>query len=181
MRPTPTSHPLSACALAATLLVAACGGGGSTPPPSIPGSTGFAVDDYIAGASVICDTNSNGVSDAGEITTATDSSGFFKFSPACTSTIVVTGGTNIDTRLPFVGKLKAPAGSTVVTPLTTLMAEGMTNDQVIAALGLPAGIDLKNVDPARKLAGQLLNPDLMRKTLVMQQIIQKITESWRLP
>jgi hypothetical protein len=176
MRHTPTFYPLSACALAAALLVVACGGGGASPPPSIPGSTGFAVDDYIAGGSVICDANSNGVSDAGEVTTTTDSSGFFKFQPACASTIVIMGGTNIDTGLPFVGKLKAPAGSTVVTPLTTLMAEGMSNDQVIAAMGLPAGTDVKNTDPARKLAGVLTNADLMRKNLVMQQLIQKTTE-----
>ena len=177
MRPITTFNPLSACALVVTLLVAACGGGDPSPPPSVPGSTGFVVDDYLSGATVMCDTNGNGKLDTGELSVTTDSSGFFKFSPACTATIVVTGGVNIDTKLPFTGTLKAPAGSTVVTPLTTLMAEGMTNDQVIAALGLPPGNDLKNVDPARKLAGQLVNPDLMRKTLVLQQIIQKTTET----
>ena len=177
MHPIHALYPLSACALAATLLVAACGGGDATPPPSIAGSTGFAVDDYLSGATVICDTNGNGKVDTGEVSVTTDSSGFFKFSPACTATISVTGGINIDTKLPFTGTLKAPAGSTVVTPLTTLMAEGMTNDQVIAALGLSVGTDLKTVDPARKITGQLVNPDLMRKTLVLQQILQKTTES----
>jgi hypothetical protein len=104
---------LSVCAIA--VLISACGGGSATAPATVAGSSGLAIDDYIKNATVLCDTNSNGVSDAGEATTKTDSVGFFKFTPVCASDLVVTGGTNIDTGLPFVGKLKAPAGSTVVT------------------------------------------------------------------
>ncbi len=166
---------LSASAFMAALLVSACGGGGSPPTP-VAGSSGFAVDDYLSGATVLCDSNGNGAADVGETTTKTDSTGFFKFTPVCTATIVVTGGTNIDTGLAFVGKMRAPAGSTVVTPLTTLLTEGMTNDQVTAALGLPAGTDLKNTDPARKADGAFVNPDLAKKTLVFQQLVQKTTE-----
>jgi hypothetical protein len=172
------SHiPLTACAVATALLVSACGGGDASAPPVVIGSSGFAVDDYIKGANVVCDTNANGMSDAGEATTTTDSSGFFEFSTACTASLVLTGGTNIDTNLPFVGKLKSPAGSTMVTPLTTLMAEGMTLDQINAALGLPAGTNVATEDPARKVGGDLLNADLFRTTLAVQQILQKIAET----
>ena len=172
------SHiPLTACALATALLVSACGGGDASAPPTEIGSSGLAVDDYISGATVVCDANGNGASDAGEATTTTDSTGFFKFAATCASTLVVTGGTNIDTQLPFVGKLMAPAGSTMVTPLTTLMAEGMTLDQINAALGLPAGTNVTMLDPARKVGGELDNADLFRKTLAVQQVLQKTAET----
>lgn len=177
MRQLITNIPLTACALASALLVSACGGGGASAPAAVVGSSGFAVDDYLSAATTLCDSNANGQSDAGEATTVTDSSGFFKFATACTSTIVVTGGTNIDTGLPFVGKLKAPAGSTMVTPLTTLMVEGMTMDQINAALGLPAGTNVATLDPARKIGGVLQNADLFRKTLAMQQLLQKTAET----
>lgn len=177
MRPLISHIPLTACALATALLVSACGGGDASAPPTVIGTSGLAVDDYISGATVVCDTNGNGASDTGEATTTTDSTGFFKFAAVCASGLVVTGGTNIDTNLPFVGKLKAPAGSTLVTPLTTLLTEGMTQDQINTALGLPAGTNVTTLDPARKVAGELVNADLFRKTLVVQQVLQKTAEA----
>ena len=177
MRPLISHIPLTACALATALLVSACGGGDASAPPTVIGTSGLAVDDYISGATVVCDTNGNGVSDTGEATATTDSTGFFKFAAVCSSGLVSTGGTNIDTKLPFVGKLKAPAGSTLVTPLTTLIAEGMTQDQINTALGLPAGTNVTTLDPARKVAGELVNADLFRKTLVVQQVLQKTAEA----
>jgi len=141
------------------------------------GSNGFVVDGYVSGATVVCDVNSNGASDAGEATTTTDTTGFFKFASACASTLMVTGGTNTDTKLPFVGKLMAPAGSTMITPLTTLVSQGLTMDQINTALGLPAGTNIGMLDPARKVAGELVNADLFRKTLVVQQVLQKTAET----
>jgi hypothetical protein len=166
---------LSVCAVA--VLISACGGGSATAPATVPGSSGLAVDDYIKGATVLCDANGNSISDAGEATTKTDSIGFFKFTPVCASSIVVTGGTNIDTGLPFVGKLKAPAGATVVTPLTTLLSEGMTNDQISAAMGLPVGTDVSSLDPARKEDGKLVRPEVLKRALALQQLMQKTAES----
>ncbi|MDM7941459.1 MAG: hypothetical protein QUV35_02405 [Hydrogenophaga sp.] len=168
---------LSAIAVAASLLVAACGGGGASPPNTVAGSSGFAVDDYLIGSAVLCDSNGNGQSDAGESSTTTDSTGFFNFASACSATIVVTGGTNLDTGLPFTGKLQAPPGATFVTPLTTLISAGMTKDQINTALGLPSGTDVRTLDPARKVGGVLVNPDLFRKTLAVQQLIQKTAET----
>ena len=176
MRPLMKSFPLSACALTTALLVSACGGGSSSAPASSNGSSGFAVDGYLSASTVLCDANSNGSADAGEVTVSTDSSGFFKFTEACSAPLVVTGGTNVDTRLPFTGKLKAPAGSTVVSPLTTLLAEGMSADQVAKSLGLPAGIDFLNTDPALAKDGAPVNVDLLKKTLALQQLAQKTME-----
>ncbi|MDP3842914.1 MAG: hypothetical protein Q8Q81_10005 [Oxalobacteraceae bacterium] len=157
--------------MAVALALTACGGGGGSTPATLATSTGKAVDGYLSGSSVLCDTNNNGVADAGEATVTTNSLGDFVFSPACSSTIVVSGGTNIDTGLAFKGRLKAPAGSTVATPLTSLMVDGgLTAAQVAAALGLPAGTDVSKVDP-------MSNPDLQKKTLAMQQIIQQVADT----
>ncbi|WP_211474063.1 hypothetical protein [Collimonas humicola] len=158
-----------------TLILAACGGGGDGSAPVTPIATttaaGKAVDGYLTGASVLCDANNNGAADAGEAVVATDGQGNFAFAPACSSTIVVSGGTSIDTGLPFAGTLKAPAGSVVATPLTTLMANsGMTASQIAIAMNLPAGTDVSKTDP-------MTNADLHKKTLAMQQIVQQITNT----
>jgi hypothetical protein len=62
------------------------------------------------------------------------------------------GGTNIDTGLPFKGLMKAPVGSQFITPLTSLMADsGLTAAEVVAALGLPNGTDVTRLDPISNL------------------------------
>jgi hypothetical protein len=170
--------PFQLSALAVAALVSACGGGSASAPGAIAGSSGFAVDDYIANATVVCDQDGNGVHNGSEPKVQTDANGFFSFtSPDCKSPLVVTGGTNIDTKLPFVGTLKAPAGSLVVTPLTTLMVASMSSDQMIKAFDLPAGTDLTKTDPARSINGKLQQSDLFKKTIAMQQLIQKTAET----
>ncbi len=177
MRMTPFRYQLAACATA--VLLSACGGGDASAPGSgSSASSGFAVDGYLSGATVLCDTNNNGAADSGERTITTDSSGFFQFSPACASALVATGGTSIDTGLVFTGTLKAPSGATVITPLTTLIANGGSQSAINSALGLAADTNLLTTDPARTQVGSntLVNADLMKKTLVIQQFAQKITE-----
>ena len=164
---------LSLCALATGLLITACGGGTATPPGTTPLTSGFAIDGYLSGSTVLCDTNDNGAADTGEITTTTDSTGFYKFATECKATVVATGGKSTDTLLDFGGKLKSPAGSTVITPLTTLVASGMTMAQVNTALGLPASTDLLNTDAAAKKDGAYVNGDLFKKTLAVQQLLQQ--------
>ncbi|MFC5474718.1 hypothetical protein [Paraherbaspirillum soli] len=171
---------ITVLSIAVALALTACGGGGSSgtgtgsvggTPATATTAAGKAVDGYLSGASVLCDANNNGVADAGEAVVVTDAQGNFTFSPACSSTIVVSGGTSIDTGLPFAGTLKAPAGSTFATPLTTLMVSGgLSAAQVAVALGLPAGTDVSQVDPVS-------NSDLYKKTLALQQVIQQTTET----
>jgi hypothetical protein len=168
---------LAACAFA--VLLSACGGGDATAPGSgKPGTSGFVVDGYLSGATVTCDINGNGIKDSDEASTTTDTSGFFSFSSPCTSALIATGGTSIDTKLPFTGTLKAPAGSTVITPLTTLIASGISESALKTALGLSTTKTLVLTDPALTKSGstELLDADLMKKTLVLQQFAQKITE-----
>lgn len=147
---------------AIALALTACGS--SYTPPT---NSGKAVDGYLKDSTVTCVGTG--------ATTKTGATGDFTFSPACDGAVTVTGGTNIDTGFPFTGKLKAPAGSTIVSPLTTLVA-GLNATQTAAllvSLGLPAGTDLTKTDPAD---GQHLA--LQKATLAVQQIIQKMANSF---
>ena len=49
--------------------------------------------------------------------------------------------------LAFKGQLSAPVGSTVITPLTTLLTTVGDQTKIAAALNLPSGIDLTTFDP----------------------------------
>lgn len=169
-------------AAAAVLLLASCGGGSvSAPPGLVPpvidlSTGGRVVDGYLNGATVLCDTNGNGVADTGEVTVTTNAVGSFNFPNGCGAPLMAYGGTDIDTNLPFKGLLRAPAGATVISPLTTLIVAGMTQDQVRTVLGLSAGTDLLTTDPAARTNGSLSNPDLLRKSVALQLLVQKVTE-----
>jgi hypothetical protein len=135
--------------------------------PGANATTGSIIDGYIAGATVFADANGNGQLDNGEAFTTTAADGTFTLVNGV-GNLVMYGGTDVSTGLPFQGTMKAPAGSTVVTPLTTLVTEIATTalagnpaptqqdidnaiataqGQVITAFGLAAGTDLKTLDP----------------------------------
>ena len=137
-------------------------------------------DGYVRGAKIYIDTNGNGQADpsavgalaadyyAGE----TDAEGnFFLPASAPKGTIIAVGGVNIDTGVPNDVPLKAPAGSTTVNPLTTLVQAVLENNvgsgaaaqtaeaidaatqAVATALGITgAGADLTRYDPVAAAA-----------------------------
>jgi hypothetical protein len=164
-------------AATAAVLLVACGGGGNPSSTAVTytPTSGIALDGYLQFAKVVCDTNENGVADASEPTvytlgSATDS-GKFTFPQGCaTHSMIASGGTNADTGLMFNGVMRAPAGATVISPFTTMMASGMTLAQLTAALG-PVGADPLHTDP-------LAQTDLTayKKALAVQQLLQKTTE-----
>lgn len=160
-------------AATAAVLLVACGGGSnpSTPAVSYTPTSGLAEDGDLRFAKVVCDTNDNGFPDVTEPSVYTlggaNDSGNFTFPQGCVNhMIIVSGGTNADTGLMFNGLMKGPAGATVISPLTTLMAAGLTQAQVITALGLPVNTDLLHTDPLT-ITGQ---------ELAVQQLLQKSTE-----
>ena len=130
--------------LSASLVLAfglsACGGSDSTSAPAVPvasASSGVLVDDLIAGATVFCDDNSNGVLDAGEKSAVTDSAGAYAFSSACSSQIasVAETGYDLTTLKAPKGQFIAPAGSGVVSPFTTLkVVSGLSDTDFQAVL-----------------------------------------------
>jgi hypothetical protein len=167
-------------AAAAVLLLASCGGGGGggspeAGPPPVP-TSGVAVDGYLVGSTVLCDSSGNGLADAGELSVGTNASGVFTFGAGCTAALVVRGGASSDTGLPFTGVLRAGPGATVVSPLTTLLAAGLAPESLLQSLGLGAGINLLATDPAAGTVGQRPNLPLLKGTLVVQQLMQKTSE-----
>jgi VCBS repeat-containing protein len=154
--------------------------------PSANSQTGRVADGYIAGATVFADANHNGQLDAGEASTVTNADGSFTLSGG-SGPLVMFGGTDVSTGVSFTGTLSAPEGSTVVTPLTTLIntlaatlvsntvsateAASLAATQVAAAFGLNSGVDLKTVDPvAAALQGDssLLSAGIQVQSTVAQ-------------
>ncbi|MBF0204665.1 MAG: hypothetical protein HQK67_10215 [Desulfamplus sp.] len=112
----------------------------------LPVLIGKVIDGYVAGATVFADANGDGIWNEGEAKATTDADGEFVLEGG-TGTIIATGGIDIATNKPFVGTMTAPAGSTVVNPLTTLQQAFVANGQTVAeaassvatALGLSSG------------------------------------------
>ncbi|WLB18870.1 putative Ig domain-containing protein [Bradyrhizobium japonicum] len=111
-----------------------------------------AVDGYVSGATVFADDNNNGVLDPDELFTVTDEKG--NFDPiGGIGPLKTYGGIDTSTGLPFKGLLAAPAGSTVITPLTTLVSglqsqgDPVAEQKVLATFGLSSGLDLTTFDP----------------------------------
>ena len=115
---------------------------------------GAVVDGYISGATVFIDLNDNGVLDMGEPSTTTDANGNFTL-PGGGGPLIMFGGTDIATGLPNQLEMRAPEGSAVVTPLTTLiqlLVEGGATpedaqDAIADAFGIDPDVDLSTFDP----------------------------------
>ncbi|MEG5032967.1 FG-GAP-like repeat-containing protein, partial [Microcoleus sp. AT3-D2] len=136
-------------------------------PNNPPGGT--VIDGYIDGATVFLDANKNAVLDTNEPSTTTDSGGKFNlnipFEIFDTNNngeidpeeghLVAIGGIDTATGLPLETPVTAPPDASVVTLLTSLIADltdkGITQEEaqslVKAALGLPAEVDLTSLDP----------------------------------
>ena len=133
--------------------------------------SGVAIDGYISGARVWFDANLNGIQDPEEPTTTTDRTGGFRLDfdssrfdrnsngalESSEGRLVVEGGVDLSSGQPRVGQLVAPPGSTVVTPLTTLvdlvsrqvsgLSTAAAEEQVRKTLGLPTGVSLTQFNP----------------------------------
>ncbi len=124
------------------------------------GVSGKIIDGYIKGASVFSDLNGDGIHNSNESSTTSDTLGNFIL-PGVNGfgQLIVSGGIDISTGIAFTGSMMAPPGSTVITPLTTLIDKltqinGMTvtdaTAKVLASLGLHPGVDLLHFDPIFK-------------------------------
>ena len=95
------------------------------PGGSGAGFSGQGIDGPIAGATVLAV--------AEGVTTTTDTNGFFTFNFIPAGDIELTGGTDTVTGVAFAGTLKAPKGSTIISPITTaikeIMDQGKSEDE----------------------------------------------------
>jgi hypothetical protein len=103
----------------------------------------------ISFANVFADGNGNGVKDPGEASGTTDANGNVSLKGG-SGAIVLSGGTDISTGLANKLVLKAPAGSTVVNPITSLIQSlvdsGSSLATATASIGNALGIDTTKVD-----------------------------------
>ncbi|MCJ2017985.1 hypothetical protein MKK84_11195 [Methylobacterium sp. E-065] len=83
--------------------------------------TGHVIHGYVSGATVFHDTNRDGALSSGEVSAITDALGQY-FLQSAPGPLVSIGGTDTSTNLPITLPLQAPEGSTVITPLTTLVS-----------------------------------------------------------
>jgi hypothetical protein len=124
---------------ALSALVAGCGGGSGTAQPTA--LTGRVIDGYIGGATVCLDVNSNLRCDAGEPTATSAADGSYALtydgSVDGMQILAVVAPGAIDSELGPITKafdLLAPAeNASVVTPLTTLVSNEMSNRGINAA------------------------------------------------
>ncbi|MEG4083486.1 DUF4347 domain-containing protein [Microcoleus sp. POL10_C6] len=132
---------------------------------------GFVIDNYIAGATIFFDANKNGVLDPDEPSATTSPNGEFDLNLASNifdknqngeidpeeGNLVAIGGTDTATGLPLETPVTAPPDATVVTLLTSLVADlidkGVTSEEaqssVKNSLAIPANVDLISLDPIK--------------------------------
>ncbi|MEG4215047.1 FG-GAP-like repeat-containing protein [Microcoleus sp. Pol14C6] len=131
--------------------------------------TGVVIDGYISGATLFLDANKNGIKDTNEPSTTTNSNGNFNLNipfeifdtnkngeiDPSEGNLVAIGGTDTATGLPLETPVTAPPDASVVTLLTSLIADlidkGIEPESaqslVKAALSLTADVDLTSFDP----------------------------------
>jgi hypothetical protein len=157
----------------------------------------WVIDSYISGATLFFDANKNGIKDPNEPSTTTDANGKFNLNipfetfdknkngeidPA-EGNLVAIGGTDTATGLPLETPVTAPADSSVVTLLTTLITDltdkGIAPESaqslVKAAFGLPADVDLTTLDPI--LATNTNQPGGVQVLAAMVKVQNVITQT----
>jgi hypothetical protein len=166
--------------------IIAGGGGGGVSLAAGGGMGGFAIDGYVSGATVFWDINGNFILEAelGEVSTTTGADGSYFLSgvTAGVGQIVVLGD-GIDTNTGgSVGMMAASTsvadeGAAMITPLTLMLSQGLSQDSLKIALGLEAGedIDLRSFDPMATLtAAAGGEADAGRVLLQAQQLFAAI-------
>jgi predicted secreted protein len=146
------------------LLLAACGGGGggtatsssttnTTSNQTTLSYSGAVVKGPLSNSLVFLDYNKDGKLSSGEPTARTDINGNFSLTGNNGSADIVAIADSFTTDQSTGEKLsgvtlKAPNGSKVVSPTTTLMQDtGLSKSEVLSALGLPSNIDPTTFNP----------------------------------
>jgi hypothetical protein len=116
--------------------------------------SGKIVDPPLSNAAVGVDINTNGLLDSAEVLAVTNNLGVFTFNVARTlqGNLIASGGIDTGLTRPFIGTLKRTlpsldSSNTIISPLTTLVSEGMTETQVKTIFSLDASISVTETDP----------------------------------
>jgi len=188
----PIMLKITKCTISLIFLILICscggGGGGSNNANTVSGK---AIDGYLYLATVCLDLNDNLICDAGEPTTTTNRSGGYTLTGVTNAQlnahsilVVATAGTTIDQYLPnnpvvegFT--LTAPPGSSIITPITTLIVAAMKERNLSesdAATLVNNAFFANVVSSANKLYFDYLdqasaNPALANLAAAMNQVI----------
>jgi len=116
-------------------------------------ASGHTVGTRLVDSVVFADSNLDGKLDDGELWTTTDSDGAYSL-PGGTGPLIVIGGTDSATNLPFKGSMETTGGASIISPLTTLTTElwkqagdvEQSMNTVDTAFGL-SSVDLTTLDP----------------------------------
>jgi len=152
--------------------------------------SGVAIDGILMGSTVCIDVNVNNMCDAGEPSTITDNLGKFTI-PATTAKgpLLLVGGIDQSTGAAFTGSLKAPEGSSVVTPLTSAVQSLVEKDKTLVekdkkvqkaeasvktAMGL-SDVDLTTFDPYAEIDGT--NAQKAKEVLAKQTQLQVLVHA----
>lgn len=167
---------LSVAIASGLLLLAGCGGGsGGNSTASKTVIKGYAIDFALEGAVVAMDNCSNHA--------VTDSTGYFELdTTSCTGTsdaLIVTGGTDNGTGLPFTGTLKiknqnlSGLGNITISPLTSLEYYTTPAEftQILTNLGL------SNIGNIRTFKPETSSADTTAKIFILQQLITKLEDA----
>lgn len=119
---------------------------------------GVAVDGYLQSSNIFVDRNGNHLQDAGEISLSTDIQGNYNFKnqESFNGVLILQGGRDISIMRDLLISYSAPAGSSVISPLTTLYeklrpVKSLTPDGTVSLLnqrlGIASTIDVTSFDP----------------------------------
>ncbi len=119
----------------------------------------------VSGATVFIDLAGTGKFQAGDPTATTDANGRFTIA-AGSGPLVVTGGTDTLTKKAVSFTMKAPLGSTVISPISTLIQQQVDAGQTLAVatqsiqknLGLPSSINLLTFDAKAAVDNKATDP-----------------------
>jgi hypothetical protein len=118
------------------------GSGGGT----VATLSGKVVDGYVSGGAIF-KANADGSCSTTQVGT-TDATGNFTITGDAPNGICASGGIDTSTGTALVGTLKTPAGATMITPLTTLVAaSGLSVSAFCTLMGIDPATDLLNIDP----------------------------------
>lgn len=139
--------------------------------------SGFAIDGYVSGATVFWDQNGNFIQDANEtVQTTTKSDGSYSLQGVTKGVgQIVIKADGIDTNTG--GSVGMMATSTsvsdvskaMVTPLTLLMAQGVSQSAINTALGLTSNVSLTDYDPISVLKSGVGNTQAAGTVLLKAQ------------
>ncbi|MBI5383402.1 MAG: immunoglobulin domain-containing protein [Verrucomicrobia bacterium] len=171
-----------------------------TSPSGSLSIAGAGLDGYVVGGTVFFDANRNGQLDGNEPSTTTDDQGHFELAVPLAEfdlnhngrldpeegCLVLRGGFDIATGQPLRTVLTAPAGSTVVNPLTALLQEMLdqtpglsvsnAQERVQVALGVSNRVDLTSYDPfAAAQTNDPLAGSVLRAAAQVQDTTVQIT------